>query len=387
MSRKNWLNTFKRITLLSACLCLTFAFSACSGSPKKENEIAEEIASCDSYFQNYNLELTNFTITKRQTNKDDKNDLIWITLAATNEEFEYTASYCAVYILYNDGWLLESFNIIHSSYSATAEFNRSGLEYSLSKEYATCEYISSSQHGNTVNLNYTVSTEDHGITETFDLSISMEFSPETSWKESTRTLKSISKEYDPMRAAQCYLADGNYSFAKNAILHKEGTLATEDIALLNEIYEMLILEQYQKFVNDPYGIYSFLLDDILNDINQMPYKTSSIDAIESEINEFLGLYGKWIGYYGTLEKNIGSHTYDKQYFVEIYAIWDKDSEHITLAVNDNKWTNRDLIVTEDSISYDHIINDTRTIEYVSDTEIKYSFGEYGRSLYKYYMWD
>lgn len=102
------------ITILTFCLIL--GLSACGGntsggktSERTENQISEDVQAKDDYFSNYNLKVDSFSISKRQTNQEDKTDFVWCTVAASNNTLSYSAEYKLTYVLYNDGWLLEEY--------------------------------------------------------------------------------------------------------------------------------------------------------------------------------------------------------------------------------------------------------------------------------------
>lgn len=101
------------IILLS--ICLICVLSACGASEKKEKDISNDLQLQDPYFATYHLNMDSFSISKRQTNLEDKTDYIWCEVTASNDTFSYVAEYELTYVLYNDGWLLEEYNQISSS--------------------------------------------------------------------------------------------------------------------------------------------------------------------------------------------------------------------------------------------------------------------------------
>ena len=93
---------------------------------KSEADIRVDIQKEDRCFSDYSLKIKSSTITKRQTNQDDKTDYVWVELTAENDAFTYQAEYELMYVLYNDGWLLEKFkntasDIIPLSYPTLEE--------------------------------------------------------------------------------------------------------------------------------------------------------------------------------------------------------------------------------------------------------------------------
>lgn len=75
---------------------------------KGAEEIAREVFEADPYYQEHELELGAYSIIKRQTNLEDKNDLVWLSLEASNDKCRTTTEYELEYVLYNEGWLLEN---------------------------------------------------------------------------------------------------------------------------------------------------------------------------------------------------------------------------------------------------------------------------------------
>ena len=108
------------ITILSFCLIL--GLSACGGntsggknSERTENQISSDVQAQDDYFNTYSLKVDSFSISKRQTNREDKTDFVWCAVTASNNAISYSAEYKLTYVLYNDGWLLEEYTQESSS--------------------------------------------------------------------------------------------------------------------------------------------------------------------------------------------------------------------------------------------------------------------------------
>lgn len=101
-------------TLIAYLIC---GLSACTSktSGKTEKQISSDIQEQDNYFSTYNLKVDSFSVSKRQTNREDKNDFVWCEVTASNDLFSYSAKYKIEYVLYNDGWLLEEYTQESSS--------------------------------------------------------------------------------------------------------------------------------------------------------------------------------------------------------------------------------------------------------------------------------
>lgn len=107
----------KKVTLILAVLCLLLFITGCADNAKSEKEICEEI---EQFFlndySNYTFNDVTVSIDQRQTNADDKTDFVWASVYAKNDDLEFVGSYTATYVLYNDGWVLESCHLEDSDY-------------------------------------------------------------------------------------------------------------------------------------------------------------------------------------------------------------------------------------------------------------------------------
>ena len=169
-----------------------------TGCAKGDRDIANEVANIDPYFIGYELELSDYIITKRQTNDDDKTDFVWISLSGENEDFLYTASYEVTYIKYNDGWHLEAYNMLNSNYKAKGRPSSDEVCSSLSERYSNIEYVNSEPFITSNNVSYCLTGEvvDGYITKSFDIIISYEFSPERGWVEVSESKNLSSSQYN-----------------------------------------------------------------------------------------------------------------------------------------------------------------------------------------------
>lgn len=182
-----------KIAILSIIFFLLF-----TGCAKDDRDIANEVANIDPYFRGYELELSDYTITKRQTNDDDKTDFVWISLSGENEDFLYTASYEVTYIKYNDGWHLETYNMLNSNYKAKGRPSSDEVCSSLSERYSNIEYVSSEPFTTSNNASYCLTGEvvDGYITKSFDIIISYEFFPDRGWVEVSESKNLSSSQYN-----------------------------------------------------------------------------------------------------------------------------------------------------------------------------------------------
>lgn len=97
-------------------LCI-FGLSSCSAAPSPVSEaiIRNDIDCQDYTIYNAGMQLVSVSVTKRQTNVNEKNDLVWADFVAENDECRYSASCLLRYGLYNEGWILDSYEVLSDS--------------------------------------------------------------------------------------------------------------------------------------------------------------------------------------------------------------------------------------------------------------------------------
>lgn len=124
------------LVILAALLC------ACGAKEKTVSEVLVDIQNQDGYYERFGIEIISSDVIKRQTNKDDKTDLIWVSTAGEGKDFRYFAEYQLTYVLYNEGWILEEFDEIDSRYEAKEEPIIEEVEIELSEKYENCTLLS-----------------------------------------------------------------------------------------------------------------------------------------------------------------------------------------------------------------------------------------------------
>lgn len=108
---------FRKMTaLVLAILCL-FGLTSCSAAanPVGENTIRNDILCQDDTIYGGEMSLVSMSIVKRQTNESQKTDYVWADFVAENDECRYIASCMLSYGLYNDGWHLDSYQVLSQS--------------------------------------------------------------------------------------------------------------------------------------------------------------------------------------------------------------------------------------------------------------------------------
>lgn len=93
--------------LLLVCFVCVLAGCGSANKVRDETEISADVQAQDAIITDCALRVDSFSVTKRQTNPENKNDFVWCTIKASNKDFSYSADYELTYVLYNDGWQLE----------------------------------------------------------------------------------------------------------------------------------------------------------------------------------------------------------------------------------------------------------------------------------------
>lgn len=105
-----------RIALFMLLVCL-IGLAACSSVPKPvgEDVIRNDVICQDDTIYSGEMTLISAEIIKRQTNEDQKTDYVWVDICAENENCRYIASCKLSYGLYNDGWLLDNYEVLEDA--------------------------------------------------------------------------------------------------------------------------------------------------------------------------------------------------------------------------------------------------------------------------------
>jgi len=184
----------KSIMFIMVVLIMTI-LTACGEKAKNEKEIAEEVAMYDTFFEAYELEIVSYKVDKRQTNEDDKIDYVWFTICGQNSEFEYSAEYELIYVLYNDGWQLEEIDRTDFEYQAKVSFDSTELEAELAELYDNISKIDVEENGNQTVLYYSAEENDEVLTTFYEIKAEAEFSP-SAWEVTNVEETKIDTELD-----------------------------------------------------------------------------------------------------------------------------------------------------------------------------------------------
>lgn len=189
------MKAYIRISIALVSIVALFCLSGCS---KSEKDITNDISNADSYFTLYDLQLTDYEITKRQTNNSEKTDFVWIEISGENDDFSYDASYTATYIKYNDGWHLEDYTLEKSDYSALSEPSLDSVKDNLSKDYADLEVVQNNGRPGSNKKSYVLSgsIKDNYIIRTYEIRTNYVFSPKTGWDKESEEDSISAVQYD-----------------------------------------------------------------------------------------------------------------------------------------------------------------------------------------------
>ena len=106
------------------CSFLAVSFlSGCSmmNRPVSEETVLSDIKKEDAAFANHELDVTDFTVTSRQTLEDLGTDTIHSSVVATGSEIEYHADYTSTYLLEKNGWEFSGLRIDNNSYNVLSQ--------------------------------------------------------------------------------------------------------------------------------------------------------------------------------------------------------------------------------------------------------------------------
>lgn len=102
---RKW-KVFAGICFLATVLC------GC-GSPavKTEEEMQADLTAHKNFYHAQEVDIREFEVIKRQTNEEEKEDIIFVQLSAENENISGKMSYRLQYGLYEEGWILDNVTV------------------------------------------------------------------------------------------------------------------------------------------------------------------------------------------------------------------------------------------------------------------------------------
>lgn len=109
---------FLNVIILTFCLLGIGCGNIKNKQIVQEAEIKSDMQNKD-VFAKHTIPITTINIIKRQTNIKDKEDIIYVTINGKNEDVSVVRNYKLKYILYNEGWALDTI----SEYSDEEHFD------------------------------------------------------------------------------------------------------------------------------------------------------------------------------------------------------------------------------------------------------------------------
>lgn len=101
-----------RGALVTLCLAaLIFSLSSCTPKEASVSQLKTDLAQSEQFaylVSSLGAEIDELSVVKRQSNREDKTDLVWVKAEIAGDQVEGTVYYKMTYILYNDGWMLET---------------------------------------------------------------------------------------------------------------------------------------------------------------------------------------------------------------------------------------------------------------------------------------
>lgn len=99
----------EKLCFLCVVLTLTFILlSGCTESAKSEEDIVDDLQHNSTFSSNMDIPITEYNIIKRQTDVEEKSDVVYINVEAENDRIWLDRSYIMTYGLYNEGWILDN---------------------------------------------------------------------------------------------------------------------------------------------------------------------------------------------------------------------------------------------------------------------------------------
>lgn len=170
------------VTGVLLVICL-FGLSGCSSKCVKENEVFEDIKKSDTYCSTYDFAYDSMEIVKRMTDEEEKKDDVYVNFKCHNDDFEYMVECIAHYVLYNEGWIFENYEILNSDYAALTIPNETIVMemFNLSK----VAFDSTSYDENNPNMCCFLGYEKNEVSEYFSWNLEhvlkLEFTIDNGW--------------------------------------------------------------------------------------------------------------------------------------------------------------------------------------------------------------
>ena len=97
----------KRRMLFLLAVLLTVVLAGCGNAVKDEQELMEDLNSTCRIFMVEGSQVTELSIIKRLTDKDNRTDKVYVSILIDHSNATESRAYVMNYTLYNDGWMLD----------------------------------------------------------------------------------------------------------------------------------------------------------------------------------------------------------------------------------------------------------------------------------------
>lgn len=178
----------KIVALVIFIVLSSVSFTGCGGTDAvEESTIFEDIKRTDAYCSVFDFTYDSMEVIKRMTDEEAKTDKAWVDFKCHNADFEYTVECVVDYVLYNEGWIFENYEILSSNYNALSfpdeakireDFNYINLETVKDLTHDTVDIENANVRHFSGVYNDIVSEYFYWTVTTY---ISYEFTPETGW--------------------------------------------------------------------------------------------------------------------------------------------------------------------------------------------------------------
>ena len=162
-------------------LCMV-SLSGCSSKVIKENKVFDDIKKSDTYCSTFDFVYDSMEVVKRMTDEEEKTDNVWVNFTCHNDDFEYTVECIVNYVLYNEGWIFEGYEVLNSNYTALIKPTVETVLTDFPELESVVEWEDDSFDLNTCMFSgYRHETVSEFFTWDYAHSIMYEFTPEEGW--------------------------------------------------------------------------------------------------------------------------------------------------------------------------------------------------------------
>ena len=177
----------KSLIMIFCPLACILLFSGCGVKAISDEQIFQDFKEL-GINSHHNVTFEKFEILKRMTNVDDKVDQVFLWVSGENGEVTFEAGYELIYLLYNDGWQLETYHSFEgerTSYVSPV----SGVNQEVADAYMATKYPNATFKGQDLDLKkgrctfqYDVDEYFDYMTETTTIELTYTFDDSVTWK-------------------------------------------------------------------------------------------------------------------------------------------------------------------------------------------------------------